>query len=1482
MPLPGGPSDKAGNSYERRWTVFALLDLLDGRAQTLRIEVPGADGAGSEFRLLVAGVPEWHQAKRQRAAGPWSVSALAAEQVLQPWRAALGRGEGCVFVASTGADELRELADRARSAQSWDEFAGKFLAAEKARKSFDRVRRAWNDQPETDVYAALRHLQVRAIGENELAEWINHRLRALVTGAEPATAAAVLAQLADDSVQRELTAAKVWTHLAQHGVTPRDLSHDATVVRRVTDTAESYLARLRPLYIGGCELPRPEATTALEELDRGRRAVLAGGAGVGKSVVTAQVVALARGRGWPVLVLSADRLPAVTTTAQLGAEAGLPDSPATILAGVAASRDALLVIDQLDAVSVASGRHPERLGLVADLLHEASSYPRLRVLLACRQFDIDNDRALRAVTHGDDAAVVPVGHLDHEQIRDALTGAELAADLPDPLIRLLAVPLHLALYVDLVQAGVGDVQSARTLTDLYNRYWTAKRTACRLARGGTDQWLDVVARLVQRMSDRQELTVPEPVVDEFDQQVKVMASEGVLAVAQGRIAFFHETFFDYCYARQFLTSGATVRDLLTGAEQDLFRRAQVRQLLAYERGADFERYLTDLGWLVTAPDVRLHIKALVVALLDTTTAPTRDEWKLLRPLAEDPQSPLHNRLWQAIRSNPGWFPVLDADGTWAAMLRSGADRADLALWALTGPTAAHARRVVELLAAAPPEVWPSRRRWFLQVADVHQARELVDLLLTAIDEGDLDSGDRDLGHTLHQLAGRQPAWAAEVLAALVRRAATQPDDENPFHPTGRHRTSRDLAAETGAIAAGAPREFVELLLPQLLGLMHTHERPDWSNTELVADALWSHHIYGPYGALSDKVYEAMGDALAAVAVADPAHAATVFATLRADPHEAAAFLLARGYAGNPAVFADEAAGWLAATPGARLLGYSDANAWVSRQVVAAITPHCSPSRFDELVAALLHYAPRYERTYHGLRARGRTELCLLNGIDPARRPRHVERRLAELRRKFGRDDVAPPQGITGGAVPPPIPEDRARRMSDRHWLGAMRQYGTDGPDWRDGRMIGDAFTQAQVLETLTKENPERFARLLLAIPPGTAEAYAGAILRGLAGAHLDHPLLLDVCRHARDLGGSETSRWLVRLIETHAAGTLDAELVAILTDIATGDPDPAARQPGEEWNGGSIDSAALNSTRGAAALALGQLVHEEPGRLSVVEPALRRVVTDPQPEVRAAVVGALTPLLYTHPDLALTLFHHAVDQAPDELLGSRYTEHFLHHAIRTGRHSDVAAVLHRMLTADDDDTRQIAARQLTVASFQAPELDPDVDALLASPDEPMRTAAVCVFANNITYAPRRDRGVAVVSAALHDPAKAVRDAAERAFYPLDEQRLDDYAPLIAAFAGSPALTDGAGGTLHTLESSRQPLPPEVLEVCEAFVAAHQHAIGDIATGAAGDAMYVVRLALRLHAQHTEPDIRRRCLDLIDQLVVLRAHGIERDLDTIER
>jgi hypothetical protein len=84
MPLACGPSDKAGSSFERRWTVLALADLLLGHSQSVRNEIPGEQGEGAEFRLLAGGVPEWHQAKRQRGGGPWTITNMATEGTLAP------------------------------------------------------------------------------------------------------------------------------------------------------------------------------------------------------------------------------------------------------------------------------------------------------------------------------------------------------------------------------------------------------------------------------------------------------------------------------------------------------------------------------------------------------------------------------------------------------------------------------------------------------------------------------------------------------------------------------------------------------------------------------------------------------------------------------------------------------------------------------------------------------------------------------------------------------------------------------------------------------------------------------------------------------------------------------------------------------------------------------------------------------------------------------------------------------------------------------------------------------------------------------------------------------------------------------------------------------------------------------------------------------------------------------------------------------
>ena len=80
MPLPGGPADKQGNRYERLWTEYQLLRLLDSAFESIRLEEPGVDEA--EFVIRSGNHKEFHQAKRAGIRGSWTVASLKKERVL--------------------------------------------------------------------------------------------------------------------------------------------------------------------------------------------------------------------------------------------------------------------------------------------------------------------------------------------------------------------------------------------------------------------------------------------------------------------------------------------------------------------------------------------------------------------------------------------------------------------------------------------------------------------------------------------------------------------------------------------------------------------------------------------------------------------------------------------------------------------------------------------------------------------------------------------------------------------------------------------------------------------------------------------------------------------------------------------------------------------------------------------------------------------------------------------------------------------------------------------------------------------------------------------------------------------------------------------------------------------------------------------------------------------------------------------------------
>ena len=374
-----------------------------------------------------------------------------------------------------------------------------------------------------------------------------------------------------------------------------------------------------------------------------------------------------------------DRLDGFRDAHELGVAMRLPGSPAAVLSRVAAGRPALLVLDQVDAFGAGSGRNPARLEAVTEALRDARALG-IKVMIACRAFDLEMDDRLAALAgitrtgqQADGHHVEYLGPLPDSDVDNALRTACIeSVGLTASLRTLQSTPLHLHMLVTLRERGIS------TRLQLFDKFYAVVRSEAE-ARQPSAPVTEVSDRLAVMLSDRQELSVAAARLGDHQATVENLVRAGWLRRDRGRISFAHELFFDYAYAQQHMRSGLPLLSLLRSGEQHLFRRAQVRQILALEREQEPAQYLRDVREILSADDVRPHLKELVVALVTLVPDPGPDEWQALSVLGNATADSLAERAHWLAAQAPGFSRLLLDQGIIAGYLSDPAT-ADLGTW----------------------------------------------------------------------------------------------------------------------------------------------------------------------------------------------------------------------------------------------------------------------------------------------------------------------------------------------------------------------------------------------------------------------------------------------------------------------------------------------------------------------------------------------------------------------------------------------------------------------------------------------------------------------------------------------------------------------------------------------------------------------------------------------------------------------------------
>lgn len=1507
MPLPGGPTDKLGNRYELWWTVAQLERMLHGELDSIRIEDPGV--AKAEFVTHIGSRRELHQAKRSHRSGKWSLASLAAAdvQLLQVMHDQLvGNEDEFVFVSSSDARELAELAERARSAENAEEFETFFLQAKEALENLEALKRSWNSCGTPTAYDILRRIDVRTSDERSLAERVHVNAQALFL-ADPDDVCSKLRSIALDTVHETISRDVLVERLKKRGLNLRRLANVASASAVAADTTNRYLDGTRRRLIRHSLVRRPAAAELLAKLGTAAGdSVLTGRAGSGKTGCIVDFLEQLTSRNVPVLAFRLDRIEPVSTTLELGQKLGLEESPALILAAAAQGREAVLVIDQLDAVSTTSGRATSFLEAVEGLLVEARGLRDrlpLHVVVACREFDWKNDHRLRHLLPAEHTEVQVV-EFTVDEVKHTLSESGFdATRFSNRQLELLRLPQNLSLFLE---SGFDPSRapSFSTAMELFDRYWDEKRRAA-AARAApvADSWTDVIRTLVEEMAADQQLSVAREKLDHVPGDYLVqMVSEGVLTFDGRRYGFGHESFFDYCFARAYIAKEQSLVSFLTKSEQHLFRRGQIRQVLAYLRDADRGRYIRELRALLADVGIRAHVKDLALALLADVPEPADDEWtvweRLLAPFFEamrtgrKSEEKLSNLAWQHFFASPSWFGYAKTRGqvaTWLASEQSGIVNAALQYVRLHQRHAPDS--VAELL---EPYVgcggeWPARLRFVVEWSDQVSSRRFFDLLLRLIDDGTLDDARGPIAvnstfwSLFYELGKKRPEWIPEVVAHWLRRRVAVAKAEGKDlqrHAAFGSDTFADEPIQQGAKKAPIP--FVQQVLPVVLEI--SDAATDQAGIPPKRDTIWPIVFRSTHRAgVIDACFVGLTTALSALAQDASVDVGHVISELRKRDTYIANFLLLTIYAAGGARFADEAAGILCGEPWRFQSGFSDSPYWTAMEAIRAIIPFCSPENHTRLEGTILAYASPYERTTSGYKLAGHARFTLLSAISSDLRSVSANARYEELQRKFTAPDAAP-QGITGGFIGSPIESKATEKMTDDQWLRAIAKYHSEHRYATAGDLLkGGAWELAQVLKTQVEKEPERFARLALRLPANTNPAYYDQLLHGLEKAKIPSCLKLAACRKAyddsRDKCGSAIADVLGKFEDA-----LPDDAVAMLDWLATQHPDPDK----EHWQimagdkpyyGGDIHMNGINTTRGRAADAIRDLILVDSAYVQRFDATLRRMVEDPSTGVRSCVAGTLRAVASHDIPLALTLFGQ-LDVSDDRLLETTHVYHFIWGALRD-HFENVRPLLERMLRSSEPSVAQAGSRLAAIGALHhADAAGLEAEAFAGSPQQRLGVAEVA--SANVASEECRPWCERRLASLFNDSDTDVRREAASCFRYLEGEPLERYANLISAFCDSTAYQEDSFSVLHVLENSLRRLPGITCLVCEKFLSRFSDEARDIRTRRMGDAQTVTRLIFRTYQQHEQDEWTSRSLDLIDRLCLESVGDVKQAFNEFDR
>lgn len=382
--------------------------------------------------------------------------------------------------------------------------------------------------------------------------------------------------------------------------------------------------------------------------NEGNICLLVGDAGVGKSAVLKDLIAILSEKGIKYLCVKSDAID------DNGNPVSLSDMQDTLAYYSTEADKVILIVDQIDALSQSLTNDRTHLNMMMAVLSSLNDWPNVRAVVSCRKYDLEYDSVLNSLK--DRSTIVEIGELTEKEVTIALN--KLENGLGQEIDRVTATMLRTVQMLDsfslLFRRNKSKINFNNQI-ELYDALWDAVICDSSL-RHDVEMREHLMYKIVETIQIAGTLN-PQFIPDSSQKRAyEYLASNGLIRRDGSAVSFFHQSFYEYTLARHYSETGGLFSADLKKEIQGLEIRSTVKAVLDFKRGHDTAKFVDEARSILEDPDIRLHLKLLTLSVLAFVNNPARAEKVLVADVCQKDGRLLVYFL-RGVNS-PDWFQTI--------------------------------------------------------------------------------------------------------------------------------------------------------------------------------------------------------------------------------------------------------------------------------------------------------------------------------------------------------------------------------------------------------------------------------------------------------------------------------------------------------------------------------------------------------------------------------------------------------------------------------------------------------------------------------------------------------------------------------------------------------------------------------------------------------------------------------------------------------